>query len=415
MAWKRHARPENMLKRYNDKYFIYSKTGQKGMVVVDTVNRFMACVDAESKITEAITRLEKQKTLKTVDEIKNYARKDARINIAYYNITYHCNLKCKYCYAMASEKSHVTMEDNEKILAALAKMEVKSLTLIGGEPFCHPNLLGILESAVKKSFEEIVIVTNGTMLPDKLLAFCSENKIKIQVSLDGLTEKVNSLTRSEGSFQRVFANIQKIKAAGIPLKVMQTITKENIRYAFGLYRHFKSRKIAAGFFIVKDNMANNVHKPELRQIKSLMDKLFAEEKDILRVFDIVKISDNMFFGKPGFPILHCGAGINSITVSPKGDVYPCVKLCEKEFNMGSLLAEDPQKAFIPGKSGCGTLPFVDEMAGCGKCRVKFLCGGGCRAEHFRAQKAFCGGNCVYYKELLWYFFDKILYRYASSN
>jgi len=415
MAGKRHARPENMFKRYNDKYFIYSKSGQKGMVVVDAVNRFMACVDDEAKITDAVTRLEKQKTLKTVDEIKEYARNNAPINIAYYNITYHCNLKCKYCYAMASEKSHVSMTVNEKILASLAKLGVKSLTLIGGEPFCHPNLLGILESAVKKSFEEIVIVTNGTMLPDKLLDFCSTNKIKIQASLDGLTEKVNSLTRSEGSFQRVFANIQKIKAAGIPLKVMQTITKENIRHAFGFYRHFKSRKIAAGFFIVKDNAANNVHKPELRQIKSLMDKLFAEEKNILRVFDIVKISDNMFFGKPGFPILHCGAGINSVTVSPKGDVYPCVKLCDKEFNMGSLLEEDPRKAFVPGKSSRGALPFVDEMSGCGKCKIKFLCGGGCRAEHFRAQKSFCGGSCVYYKELLWYFFDKILYRYAATN
>lgn len=406
-----------MLKLYNKKYLIYSKKGQKNLLIVDIINRFMACINDKSKIKEAIVKLEGQRVLKTMDEIKSYAINEARVNIAYYNITYHCNLRCKYCYAEDFEKSSVSLADNEKILISLKKLGIKSLTLIGGEPFCHPYLLEILKSAVKKNFSEIVIVTNGTILPDKILAFCLKNKIKIQVSLDGITEKINSLTRREGSFSKVFSNLQKLKELGISFKVMQTITRENIGYAFSFYEYFKKRNISAGFFIVKDNASNIVRKPYWQQVKNLLDKLFAEEKDIFKVFKIIKIADNMLFGIPGFPVIHCGAGINNISISPRGDVYPCVKLCVEKFNMGSLLRKYPEKLFLPAKNISKILPFVDEIPGCQKCLIKFLCGGGCRAERYNLKKSFSTSStsaCIYYKLLL-YFFDKILYRYATTN
>lgn len=405
-----------MLKKYNDKYILYTQNGTKGSLVIDAENRWHSYVRHDREIPGAIAGLGREKKIfKNVAEIERYAETREGIKTAYYNLTYYCNLKCKYCYAAASEKSHVGAGENEKILAALKKIGVKSLVLIGGEPFCHPRLLEILQAAVKNGFEGVSIVTNGTLLPERTLEFIVKNRIEVQVSLDGLTEKINSLTRGERSFEKVYSNIARLQAARVPLKVMQTITRDNIRHAFGFFKHFKDLGIPAGFFIVKENAANAVRKPQLRQIKSLMDKLFAEEKSIFRVFDIVKITDNMAFGRNGFPVVHCGAGINSITISPKGDVFPCVKLCDEGLAMGNLLSAAGVKAFLGRKKPCASLPFVDGIGGCAECRIKYFCGGGCRAEHFRAKKGFCRASCVYYIELLEYFLSKVMNYHAALN
>ncbi|HNW44237.1 MAG TPA: radical SAM protein, partial [Elusimicrobiales bacterium] len=118
-------------------------------------------------------------------EIKRRAQNgQERINTAYYNITSGCNLKCRHCYAGNAEQGSVTAEENKRILSSLKKLGVESLVLLGGEPFCHPDLPGILAAAVEEGFDEIIIVTNGTLLPGGALDLIRRHGIKVRVSLD---------------------------------------------------------------------------------------------------------------------------------------------------------------------------------------------------------------------------------------
>lgn len=109
-----------------------------------------------------------------------------------FSITTHCSLKCRDCTqwnAYIKEKDFFSVEQIEKWMDNIFKSVDKCIfiTILGGEPFIHPELYEIIKLFVKykknNKVQFLRIVTNGTVVPAKdVLQLCAENDIYILLS-----------------------------------------------------------------------------------------------------------------------------------------------------------------------------------------------------------------------------------------
>lgn len=112
-------------------------------------------------------------------------------------ITTRCNLKCKLCCEYIPQHKpfpDMTIEEADAIISAACKVfdRIKILHLTGGgEPFLHPRLAEMCESAMKYAykFDKLMLFTNSvTSVSDELLSVLKkyEDKIVVQVSQYGV-------------------------------------------------------------------------------------------------------------------------------------------------------------------------------------------------------------------------------------
>jgi uncharacterized radical SAM superfamily Fe-S cluster-containing enzyme len=110
-------------------------------------------------------------------------------------ITARCDLDCPVCLADAGRNWDMTIEDFRRMLNGLVRAEkqVDILTLSGGEPLIHPQILSLVDEVTSRP--EIVrtsISTNGLALlrnPDLLAALAERNTV-ISLQFDGFDDGV---------------------------------------------------------------------------------------------------------------------------------------------------------------------------------------------------------------------------------
>jgi MoaA/NifB/PqqE/SkfB family radical SAM enzyme len=80
-----------------------------------------------------------------------------------------CNIKCKGCYRLIIGEGHKPVEKiKEEILFLKKWRNCDNITLAGGEPVLHPDILEIV-SFITNLKMKTVILTNGYALNDELL------------------------------------------------------------------------------------------------------------------------------------------------------------------------------------------------------------------------------------------------------
>ena len=86
------------------------------------------------------------------------------------NIVDHCNISCLMCdhFSQLSEEQFVDIETFERDMKQMGKLfnhKIACVTLLGGEPTLHENLIGCMKIARREfSDAEIMILTNGLLL-----------------------------------------------------------------------------------------------------------------------------------------------------------------------------------------------------------------------------------------------------------
>ncbi len=108
----------------------------------------------------------------------------------------HCNLSCQMCdhYSQLSKPWCVNMDTYEKDMSRMGVLfnhEIGCITLLGGEPTLHSNLIECIQIA-RREFpdSQIIILTNGVKLLElengangNLWDECRKNKIDITVTV----------------------------------------------------------------------------------------------------------------------------------------------------------------------------------------------------------------------------------------
>lgn len=130
-------------------------------------------------------------------------------------ITERCNFKCSHCFVDSTitgyEMSLTQITD--KVIPNFIKSKVTKVTLTGGEPLVHKDILGII-SALCNSNIAVSICTNGSLITDSFLkSISSYTKIHFNISLDGFEYESHGRFRGNleyNTYNRIIENIKKV-------------------------------------------------------------------------------------------------------------------------------------------------------------------------------------------------------------
>ncbi len=162
-----------------------------------------------------------------------------------------CNLDCRMCYV---RKSPAQVRAHPRPLLTLAQWKQLAdeatdagmlyLLLTGGEPFLWPDFRTLYEYLIPKGLL-ISINSNGTLIDDATIAWLRQSPpTRINITLYGADDAgYRRLCGRAGMYDRVTQNIDRLLAAGIPVKLNASITPHNRQDLPGIVRFAQERDL----------------------------------------------------------------------------------------------------------------------------------------------------------------------------
>lgn len=326
--------PEDISEDYRE--FLDSLANDRYLVRAETAEE-CARLDTHFSYAENPKTLFTYNAMQNPDDSKLYAdtqevlgaeyRKTPRIHSCQIETTNRCNERCIHCYIPHHLKNVVLpYEVIENVLLQLHELGVLSLTLSGGEFFCHPEAEKILRKARELDFS-FTILSNITLLTPKMVEVLKEtNPALVQTSLYSVyPEEHDHITQLPGSCEKTKASIEALIAANIPVQISCPVMKSNyhsykevLKYAYE--RNCKAQTdyvMMARYDFTTDNLAERL---TLEQTEELLKDIIQFDKDYLDLVDtpIPEISREEW-GKQPF----CGVGLDNLCIAANGVVYPC--------------------------------------------------------------------------------------------
>jgi 7,8-dihydro-6-hydroxymethylpterin dimethyltransferase len=193
---------------------------------------------------------------------------EQKTSIAFLDITSRCNMNCPVCFADAEHSgADFSLEGIRKIIAHLRDKEaISRLTIIGGEPTLHRDLIPILKEVSAAGLRDRTLIsTNGLKLAD--IDFCrqlaSMGFRTYAVGFDGTTEEIYKATRGTTAgfhaARKVIENLRQLRRGEVILNVtvMKGVNDHDLPNAvrFGLENSDVVRRflITLGTFCGRDS------------------------------------------------------------------------------------------------------------------------------------------------------------------
>lgn len=273
------------------------------------------------------------------------------------HVSHVCNLRCTYCYADGGDYGQgPSMMSGETAIAAIAEMErrfgsIRTIQFFGGEPLLNwPVILTVCEHVNRQEEERPVppylgLVTNLIHYPRELEELVRQYRIHVTVSLDGPSE-INDVLRvfpdGRGTFDRVAANIRRLRAStGEPTMLEATFTR---RHAAEGWTAVALRRFFEETFGIRTTLVAPAWEPEDPDGAFHLLPLLCEQAGspapgvdeqgtvdpggLIRMVPLILRRRSPYW---------CGAGLSALTVTPKGDIYPChLFLSHSEYQVGNV-------------------------------------------------------------------------------
>lgn len=136
---------------------------------------------------------------------------------------FRCNLSCSGC-GKTQYPSHILKRSLtvEECLHAVDECGVPVVSIAGGEPFLHSDLVKIAEGIVARK-KYLYLCTNGILLREKIGEFRPSKYLTISVHLDGLEEDHDRSVCSEGVYEKATSGIEIALARGFRVTTNTTV------------------------------------------------------------------------------------------------------------------------------------------------------------------------------------------------
>jgi radical SAM protein with 4Fe4S-binding SPASM domain len=283
----------------------------------------------------------------------------------------------------------MTMHDLEQLVVPrLAAAAVTRVTLTGGEPFAHPDPVGVtrLFSAAGMSTG---ICTNATLISDEQVeALAESGNVHVNVSLDGFAATSHGRFRGDrASFAVTVGTVRRLAKAGLLQGLL--CTPNNLAEA-GEYGELCQFAVDCGAAYVLMNPLSSMGrgvkaKGRLAASTAEMNQIREETQPYAGQLDLAHIR---FPNENGLPLAGCEAG-RIIYVFTPGEVTICPYLV--------FAARTPQARHDPAEFIVGNIFTDSDIAArldryqfhqryhvganptCGSCSFSHGCGKGCPA------------------------------------
>lgn len=239
-------------------------------------------------------------------------------------LTQKCNLACNHCYANSHPGRELlgamVNEDWSNVVDEAAGLGCTYVQFIGGEPLLHPGIEDLARRA-KGSGMEVEVLTNGTVLGERLLGWMTELGVDVSTSVyASCSADHDSVTGRSGSWHRTMTNMDRMIEGGLRVR------------AGIIYRDWEKDRVEETSAFLKARGAR-VGTDRVRRIgrggSAQSSEAYLNEL--------------------------CGAcGDRRLCVTNSGDVYPCIMARRtglgnvKRATLRSILAGSPLSSFRTG-------------------------------------------------------------------
>ena len=155
-----------------------------------------------------------------------------------WDITDHCNLRCKHCYnghkyfshcsTHAPSSSDPLWEPEMLLVESISSEHIDFVHFLGGEPLVSPKLFSVAARLREKRIR-MGLNTNGTLVRDKIKNIQEADFDQIVVSLDSPHAEINDLVRGKGVHKKVIRGLNAVSnLASTKVVISWTLTRVSI-------------------------------------------------------------------------------------------------------------------------------------------------------------------------------------------
>ena len=236
-----------------------------------------------------------------------------------------CNERCVHCYIPHEEKLTLIKPDLfYRIVKDGRRMNIIHVTLSGGEPLLHPNLIAFLQYCRDMDLS-VNVLSNLLLLNDKIIDEMQKNPLlSVQTSIYSMDSQVHDkITGIKGSLEKTKRAVQKLVLAGIPVQISCPVMKGNKDTFFDVVRwgdHYNiGTAVQPQIFAQYDHTGRNLtHRLSANEISEAVKKMLESgygDQWIPNSKEVVR-------RRPKDPV--CSICRYLLCVSATGTVYPCI-------------------------------------------------------------------------------------------
>jgi len=266
-----------------------------------------------------------------------------------WELTLACNMNCIHCGSSAGSprENELDIEEGLSLIVQLIDLEVKIVTLSGGEPLIHPGW----DKYAKKLSEagiDVYMISNGLLLKKNAKKIKNAGINRMGISLDGMEETHNFIRNNPVSFQTAMDGIKEAINEGLTPGAVTHISKANFSEMEDMYDLFnemglKFWQIQITFPLgrMKEHDDYSLDPEDLPKIAEFIhnkqkqkDKINVVPGDNVGYYGSLPIRDKSWKG--------CFAGRHLIGIDADGAVKGCLSL-PREFVEGYIREEPLRK------------------------------------------------------------------------
>lgn len=143
------------------------------------------------------------------------------------SVTDRCNIRCIYCMpesgvTLVSHDDVLSVDETVRLTGIIMKAAgVRKVRITGGEPLVRKGLLDIIRGVSDLRPRELVLTTNGLLLPSLANQLADAGIERVNISLDSLRdERIRRIARRDVSLKDVESAVESVFEAGLdPVKV----------------------------------------------------------------------------------------------------------------------------------------------------------------------------------------------------
>ncbi|AKF03230.1 radical SAM protein [Sandaracinus amylolyticus] len=200
---------------------VLDRTGAPSMTPVTT--------DRARRRLSLISTVEEQVARELVTPNRYLDPVHGDVDEALVRVVFQCNQACRFCFV----STHLPAAESDAIERAIrdAATSGKKVTLSGGEPTLHPELVRYVRLAKSLSKLPVLLQTNAIRLADPALAraLVDAGIDEAFVSLHGATAAVSDLvTQAPGTFEKTVRGVDQLVALGTNVTLNFVICQANL-------------------------------------------------------------------------------------------------------------------------------------------------------------------------------------------
>jgi radical SAM protein with 4Fe4S-binding SPASM domain len=329
-----------------------------------------------------------------------------------WDFTHKCNLNCRHCYSNsgASQEAELSTEEAFEVVDQLSDAGVTALAFSGGEPLARKDFFNVAEHAVNRGLY-VSVATNGTLLTKENVKKLKDVGVNyVEVSIDGAKAGTHDEFRGvPGAFNRAVEGLKNCAEQDLCICMATTATKGNLSEIPGIidlaeeigaerFTYFNFIPTGRGKSLYNQDLSAEERENLMRYLLNRMSRgckttILTTAPQLARVAlqcqgsagtgEITMSMAHMQtakVSKKAVPLADfiggCGAGRLYCSLSPQGDVHPCVFL---PIKVGNLKIEKFSDVWLRSEVFKAFRNRANLKGSCGKCSFKFTCGG-CRAR-----------------------------------